>query len=98
MLRPLPCNTATATRALCPSLLVPQWTVTVTVTMMVTGVARFSLSKRAPTIMARKIWETPEWKALADHKAAVIDATHLRDLLQVRAPGPHARTHTRTWA
>lgn len=47
--------------------------------------------------MARKIWETPEWKVLADHKAAVIDATHLRDLLQVRAPG-HTHSHTRTWA
>ena len=39
--------------------------------------------------MAAKIWETPEWKALADHKAAVIDGTHLRELLQVCVCGTH---------
>lgn len=40
--------------------------------------------------MAAKIWTTPEWAALAAHKAEVIDKTHLRELMQASAAAARA--------
>ena len=33
--------------------------------------------------MAGTVYESEAWKSLAAHKTGVIDATHLRDLMQV---------------
>jgi hypothetical protein len=49
-----------------------------------------NFKKKCSEGMAGRVYESDAWKSLVAHKMGVIDAIHLRDLMQVTPAAPYA--------